>query len=188
MRIPKEKVYTLISPRLLVLITTLDMLDSIDALPADFITPVIFNPPIIMVSIKPETNTYQNIMEKKEFVINILSMEYLSKVVGCDKHLPKGFNKLEDAGLHWYSSEKIKTPRVKEAKAWLECKLIGGMKVDHILKADHNPIFAEVIAAEVSDDIVVDDKVDFAKLNPILHIGGKNYVSEFKIVKGKNYD
>jgi len=102
--------------------------------------------------------------------------------------LPKGFDKLQDVGLHQYSSEKVKSPRVKEAKAWLECKLIGGMRVDHMLTADHNPLFAEVVAAEVSDDVVINGQIDFSKLNQILHIADEKYVGEFKVVKGKNYD
>jgi len=76
MRIEKEKVHSLISPRPLILITVIDILDAVDAVPTDFISPVVSNPPVIMVALKPETNVYQSILQRKEFVVNILSKEY----------------------------------------------------------------------------------------------------------------
>lgn len=188
MRVDVEKAYRLLSPRILVLITTVDSLGGINAMPTTFISPISFKPPLLMLSLSPKTNTFDNIIKYKEFVVNILGKEHLDKVLRCGKHFPKGFNKLEQVGLHWYSSEKVKPPRVKEAKVWLECKFIGGVKIDHVIFTDHIPLFAEIVSAEVSDELVKEKKIDFSKIQPVLHVTGEDFVVEFKTVKQKRYD
>ena len=188
MRLDPKEAYKLLSPRLLVLITTVDSMGGINAMPTTFIVPISFKPPLLMVSISPRTNTYDNIMWKKEFVVNILGKEYLDKVLRCGKHYPKGFNKLEQVGLKWYSSEKLEVPRVKEAKIWIECKFIGGVKIDHIALTDHIPIFGEVVTVDVSEDIVTEGKVDYTKISQVLHLTGEFFVTDFKISKHKRYE
>jgi flavin reductase (DIM6/NTAB) family NADH-FMN oxidoreductase RutF len=185
MRWENEKAYRLISPRLLILVTTRDILDGINAMPTTFVAPVSFKPPIVMISVPPKSNTYDNILDNKEFVINILPSEYLTKVLKCGKHFPKGFNKLQQVGLNWYSSEKVKVPRVKEAKIWIECKFIGGLQIDHLRLTEHVPIFGEVVTAEVSDDVITEGKVDLKKLNPAMHITGDEFAVGFEIIKKK---
>lgn len=71
----------------------------------------------------------------------------------------------------------VRPPRVKEARAWLECRLVE----EKIFK-DHIAIFAEVVAAEVLDEIVVEGETDYSKINPILHIT-KDYQLELKVIK-----
>jgi flavin reductase (DIM6/NTAB) family NADH-FMN oxidoreductase RutF len=89
MRWENEKAYRLISPRLLILVTTRDILDGINAMPTTFVAPVSFKPPIVMISVPPKSNTYDNILDNKEFVINILPSEYLTKVLKCGKHFQR---------------------------------------------------------------------------------------------------
>ncbi|MDI6807060.1 MAG: flavin reductase family protein [Candidatus Aenigmarchaeota archaeon] len=185
MRYENEKAYRLISPRILILVTTVDILDGIDAMPTTFVAPVSFKPPLVMVSIPPKSNTYDNILDKKEFVINVLPSLYVTKVLKCGKHFPKGFNKLQQAGLNWYSSEKVKVPRVKEAKIWLECRFVGGLQIDHLRSTDHVPMLGEVITAEVSDDVVTEGRVDMKKLSPAMHITSESFAVGFEIVKKK---
>jgi flavin reductase (DIM6/NTAB) family NADH-FMN oxidoreductase RutF len=155
----------------------------IDAAPVSFVSPISFKPAIVMISLMPIRRTYKNIMENKEFVINILSKGFADRILKCAARYPEGVNKLEVVGLHWYSSERIKVPRIKEAKVWLECKFLEEKKL-----GDHIAIFAEVLVAEAKDDVITEGEVDLAKVNPILHIGGEKFATDFRIVKYKRYD
>jgi flavin reductase (DIM6/NTAB) family NADH-FMN oxidoreductase RutF len=183
MRIELSKIYNLLSPRVVTLITTVNSLKGVNAAPVDFVSPVSIDPPIVMISLRSTRKTYENIREKREFVINILSRQYADEVLRCAARYPPGINKLEQVGLHSYSSVIVKTPRVKEAKIWIECKLH-----DERIVGDHVAIFAQVLVAEVKDDIFTDGEVDMIKLNPILHVTQDNFATDFKVTKYKRYD
>ena len=179
MRIDPSKAYRLLSPRIVVLLTSMNLKHGMNAIPIDFIIPVNYSPPILMVAIQPGGQTYKNIKESREFVINIMNKKYLNEVMKCATRYQEGINKIQQVGLHHYSSQLVRAPRIKEAKAWLECRL-----VEEIPFKDHTAIFAEIVAAEVSDEIVVDGEVEYSRINPILHIT-KDYSIEFKAIKKK---
>ncbi|MEM5829322.1 MAG: flavin reductase family protein [Candidatus Aenigmatarchaeota archaeon] len=179
MRIEPSKAYKLLSPRIVVLLTTINSRHGMNVIPIDFISQVNHSPPIIMVAIQIGSQTYKNIKENGEFVINIMSRKHFNEVMRCATRYQEGINKIQQVGLHHFSSQLVKAPRIKEAKAWLECKF-----VDEILFKDHAAIFAEIISAEVSDEIVVNGEIEFSKINPILYIT-KDYKIEFKVMKKK---
>ena len=179
MRIEPSKAYKLLSPRIVVLLTSINSRHGMNAIPIDFIIPVNYSPPILMVAIQPGGQTYKNIKESREFTINIMSKKHLNEVMKCAARYQEGINKIQQVGLHHYSSQLVRAPRIKEAKAWLECRL-----VEEVPFKDHIAIFAEIVAAEVSDEIVVDGEVEYSRINPILHIT-KDYSIEFKAIKKK---
>ncbi len=183
MKIDLKKAFSVLSPRLVVLVTTMNKAKAINAAPISFVCPISFDPPIIMLSIRPVRHTYQNIIETKEFVINVLSKKYAEQILRCAAPYPPGINKLDIVGLHWYSSERIRVPRVKEGVLWLECKFLEEKKM-----GDHVIIFAEVVCAEAKDDVISEGEIDFEKVNPLLHIQKNKFAVDFKVVKYKRYD
>jgi len=183
MRIELDKAHNLLSPRVVGLITTVNSLKGVNAAPMSFVSPVSMSPPIAMISMRSTRATYENIREKREFVINILSKQYADEVLRCAARYPPGVNKLEQVGLHTYSSVIVKPPRVKEAKAWMECKLH-----DEKIVGDHVVVFGEVLVAEAKDDILTNGEIDMTKLNPILHLRKEDFAVDFKAVKYKRYD
>lgn len=183
MKYPLNKYYRLLSPRLLTLITTVNSKSGVNAAPVDFCSPVSSEPPIIMVSLTPETRTKKHIQESGEFVINILSKESTDQVLRCAARYPEGINKLQVVGLRQYSSELVKPPRIKEAVIWLECKFLEDKKI-----GDHSAIFGEVVAAEVKDEMTKENELDLSKISPILHLLKDNFAVDYKIAKHKRYD
>lgn len=183
MRIELNKFYNSLSPRLVTLITTVNSLKGVNAAPMDFVSPVSMDPPVVMISLKYTRRTYENIREKREFVINVLSRRYVDEVLRCAANYPPGINKLEQVGLHTYSSVIVKPPRVKEADIWMECKLH-----DEKIVGDHVVVFGQVLVIEVKDNVVTDGEVDIVKLDPILHLKKEDFVIDFKVTKYKRYD
>jgi flavin reductase (DIM6/NTAB) family NADH-FMN oxidoreductase RutF len=183
MKIELNKVYRLLSPRLVFLITTANSMGGVNAAPVDFTAPVTMSPPVVMVSIKPDTKTYQNIVHSREFVMNVLSKGFIDRVLRCAKRYQNGVNKLEQVGLHSFSSQLIDAPRVKEAKVWIECRMIEEKKF-----SDRVAIFAEALIAEVKDDVLTESEVDTTKLNPIVHLAQDRFLTDFKVSKHKRYD
>ena len=183
MRLELSKVYRLLFPRLVFLITTTNSAGGTNAAPVDFATPVAMSPPVLMVAIKPNTKTYQNIVHSREFVMNVLSRGFIDRVLKCARVYQNGVNKLEQVGLHWFSSQLIDAPRVKEAKIWIECRMIEEKKF-----SDRVAIFAEPLTAEVKDDILTEGEVDIAKLNPIIHLTQDKFLTDFKVSKHNRSD
>jgi len=177
MRIEASKAYKLLSPRIVVLLTTANSKQGVNAIPVDFVVPVSYSPSILMVSLQPGGHTYRNVKSNGEFVINVMDKRHTDSVIRCVTSYQEGIDKIQQVGLHHFSSQLVRPPRVKEAKAWLECRF-----VDEKIFKDHIAIFAEVVAAEVSDEIVVNGEVDYSKINPILHIT-KDYSLELKVRK-----
>lgn len=158
MRIEPSKAYRLLSPRIIVLLTTTNSKHGINVIPVDFIIPVSYSPPIIMVSLQPSGHTYRNVKDSGEFVINLMDRRNEGEVMKCAARYQDGVDKIQQVGLHHFSSQMVRPPRVKEARAWLECRLVE----EKIFK-DHIAIFAEVVAAEVLDEIVVEGETDYSK-------------------------
>jgi len=183
MEVRLNEAYKLLSPRLTAVITTLNSLRAVNACVVSFISPISFNPPIVMISLAPVRHTYRNISQTKEFVINILGKERLDQMLRCAMKYQEGVNKLEHAGLRQYSSKLVRPPRVREAKAWLECKVIDERRM-----GDHIAVFGEVVAAEVSDQVLSDGSIDLNKINPVLHIAKEEFAVDFEIIKHKRYD
>jgi flavin reductase (DIM6/NTAB) family NADH-FMN oxidoreductase RutF len=183
MELDPGELWKVLAPRLTILITTVDKDGRINAAPFSFTSPVSFDPPIVMVSLRATRHTYQNIIETKEFVINILGKERLDAVLRCAARFPKGVNELEQAGLGWYSSKLVKPPRVKEASVWMECRYLNQVE-----EGDHFAVFGRVLVIDVRDEILADGKPDLAKLNPVLHIARNEFATDLKLIRHRRYD
>lgn len=150
--------YKLLYPRIVCLITTVDARGRINAAPADWATPIEFDPPLVGIVIDPAHRTWKNIAATKEFVINIPTAKLAKEILICAKKWPAETNKLEKAGLTWHKAEKVRPPLVNECPANLECKLREIVK-------KYCLIIGEVVAAHAPAK----------KFKPLLHIGGYKF-------------
>ena len=155
----------LISPRLTVLINTLDEEGELNSSPYSWIFPLSFNPPLIGVGIGGKHKfSYVNSKKTGEFVVCIVSEDFGQKAVSCEKSHKKGEKLWEKYGLHKEKSEKIKVPRIKEAKAVLECKVTQFLEYG----GDHIVLVGKVVHAEA-------EKGGLEALNPLLHDSGEKF-------------
>jgi flavin reductase (DIM6/NTAB) family NADH-FMN oxidoreductase RutF len=179
MKIPLNYAYKLLSPRIVVLVTTVDEKGRINAAPFSFCGSVSFNPPMLYVGVREFQHTYKNMKKTGEFVVNVVSEDFAQKAVKCEKAYPYGVNELEKVGLHWYDSEKVKPPRLKEAKIHFECKLRQEIRTgDHILMVGE---IVAIDAEEVKESYIP----DFEKVRVIMHASGENFYSVGKKIKLK---
>ena len=109
---------------LVALITTMGRDGSINAAPHAWVTVVDYDPPQLLFSVNIEHDTYRNILETKEFVVNIPSADMIREIWITQKRFPYGINELEEANLKAFPSDRVKPPRIKECKAHIECKVL----------------------------------------------------------------
>jgi flavin reductase (DIM6/NTAB) family NADH-FMN oxidoreductase RutF len=106
------------------LITSVDKEGAVNTAPHGWVSIVDYNPPQLVLSVNVKHDTYRNILEAGEFVVNIPSADLIGEIWITQKHFPYGTSELEEAGLTTLPSDKVKPPRIKECKAHLECKVL----------------------------------------------------------------
>jgi flavin reductase (DIM6/NTAB) family NADH-FMN oxidoreductase RutF len=162
--IPPLKATRLISPRLTVLVNTIDEKGKLNSSPYSWVFPLSFNPPLIGVSIGGKNkHTYINAQREGEFVVCIVSPEFGQQAVNCEHaHVP-GDSLWQKQGLHLQKSEKVGVPGIKESKAILECKVTKFLEYE----GDHVILVGEVIHSQA--------KGSLEEINPLLHDSGEKF-------------
>jgi flavin reductase (DIM6/NTAB) family NADH-FMN oxidoreductase RutF len=164
-KVPLTSAIRLITPRLTVLITTLDKGGTVNVAPYSWVAPVSFNPPLIYLGIgNKRKHTYINAKATGEFVVNVVSEDFGKQAVDCAESHELGEDLLAKHGLHSAPSKNIKTPRVKESKAVLECTV---KDIIEIPDSDHVLVIGEVVKAESIDRI--------ENIKPLMHDSGESF-------------
>lgn len=171
---PKDayKVLTnLVVPRPIALVTTLSAKGVVNAAPFSFFNMLGNNPPVVALGISPGPggaikHTAANIEVSKQFVVNIVTEEIANAMNICGVDFPENESELEVSGLTATPSTKVAPPRILEAPAALECKL---MDVHTLGK--NRIIFGEVISLFVRDEVV--DAKTFYVAHEKVHIIGR---------------
>ncbi len=162
--IPLSKSVKLISPRLTVLVNTLDEEGELNSSPYSWIFPLSFNPPLIGVGIGGKQKlSYLNSKRTGEFVVCVVSVDFGQQAVNCEEYHKPGDKLWEKHGLHLQASKKVKVPRIKEAKAVLECETTRFLACD----GDHVILVGRIVHAEAEGDL--------DEINPMLHDSGEKF-------------
>jgi flavin reductase (DIM6/NTAB) family NADH-FMN oxidoreductase RutF len=161
--IAPSKATSLISPRLTVLVNTIDEKGKLNSSPYSWVFPLSFNPPLVGVSIGKNKLTLLNARRNGEFVVCVVSPDFGRQAVTCEqKHVP-GDRLWQKQGLHSKKSEKVAVPRIKESKAILECKATKFLEFG----GDHVILVGEVVCAQA--------EASLDEINPLLHAGGEKF-------------
>ena len=171
-----------ILPRPIALISTLQENGKVNVAPFSWFNIVNGEPPMISVSVRYDTekqkDTSRNIMRNKEFVVHIISEDYLEKANKTSISLSPYESELEFANLTRVDSSSIKTPGIMESKVRLECQLETYVSLE---KADL--IIGKVITFHIDEEIYDNGKIDLLKLNPVSRLSGKRYSLVGKIIE-----
>jgi flavin reductase (DIM6/NTAB) family NADH-FMN oxidoreductase RutF len=162
--IPLSKAVKLVSPRLTVLVNTLDEKGGLNSSPYSWIYPLSFNPPLIGVGIGGKNKlSYVNAKKSGEFVVCVVSEDFGQQAVSCEKAHKPGDKLWQKHGLHMEESERVKVPRIREARAVLECKVTQFLECGR----DHVVLVGEVVHAEAEGGL--------DEINPLLHDSGEEF-------------
>lgn len=166
-----ENAYRILAPRPTIIVTSINRNGEVNAAPFSFTMPVSMNPPLIAFASVPTHDTYKNIAEIDEFVVNIPNADILKELWITGEKFPYGVNEIEKAGLNQMPSKKVSPPGIEECVACIECK------VQWIKNAgDHDIIVGEVLNVSIHENSIKDGFLDVEKLKPVLHLGGVNFV------------
>lgn len=152
--------------------------------PFSFFTGVCSSPPLVMLSIGIKTSgvgkdTRENLLNGKDFVIHLPSVTSANDVTLSAKELPaeeSELDLLENAELVEFAGCPL--PRLAAAPLAFQAKL---HKVDYLGDQPHAVIYAELIQAYISDDVLNTQakdgrlEIDAFKVNPLARLGAGSY-------------
>ena len=175
---------SLIAPRPIGWVSTVDTQGRPNLAPFSYFNGVSADPPMVMFAPneKDEVGTpkdsFRNVVETREFVINIVPWRLRNEMNLTSTVLGHGQSEFELAGLTPVPSHLVKPPRVGESPAALECKVweIIALPPGRGARRYH-VVLGEVVAVHISDDCIRNGKVDTLKLSPMARLGGFEYMS-----------
>ena len=147
----------LITPRPIALVTTLDEQGRLNAAPFSFFNVLGDSPPIVGFCPGDRgpgipKDTARNIRLTHEFVVNLVDEAIAQQMSACAASLAPGENELLHAGLTAAPCEAVKTARILEAPASLDCRHHSTIEI-----GDNRLIIGEVLRVHVRDGVLDPD-------------------------------
>ncbi|MBI3832620.1 MAG: flavin reductase family protein [Planctomycetes bacterium] len=171
---------SVITPRPIAWVSTVSPRGVTNLAPFSFFNGVAANPPTVVFSPVnrrdgSKKDTVLNIEQTPEFVVNVVSFDQAAPMNACSEELPYEVSEFEKCGLTPLPSEKVKPPRVKEAKVQIECVL---HQIVHIGEGPlaANLVIGRIVLMHVDESILGEDGLpDPRKLDTIGRMGGEFY-------------
>ena len=120
-------------------------------------------PPCVAVSIREETYSYRNILDRKAFTISIPSEKYVKEADYFGMVSGKNVDKFSATGLTPAKSEVVDAPYVNEFPFVLECQLLRSVEI-----GGHTQFIGEIKDTKVDEDIIKKDDPLIQKISPLI--------------------
>jgi len=170
----------IIVPRPIAFVTSMDPAGVLNLAPFSFFTAVSANPPVICFSPlirgkdASKKDTLKNIEATKEFVVNVVSEDFASRMNICSFDFPPEVDEFKESGLTPLASDLVHPPRVKESRVSMECTLV------QIVHVSQRPlggsiVLGEVVRFHVEDELFKDYRINPDVLRAIGRMGGPTY-------------
>ena len=170
-----------VTPRPIAFASTIDVDGNVNLSPFSFFNVFSANPPIMIFSParrgrdNTTKHTYENVLQVKEVVINIVNYDIVQQMSLSSTEYGKGVNEFEKAGLTPLASQTIKPPRVAESPVQFECRVNEVISLGTEGGAG-NLVICEVLKMHINEAILdADGKIDPVKLDAVSRMGGNWY-------------
>jgi flavin reductase (DIM6/NTAB) family NADH-FMN oxidoreductase RutF len=179
-----------VTPRPIALVSSRSKSGIDNVSPFSYFGAVAHDPPMLSIgfcrkgSDRVQKDSIANILETKEFAVNIISEWYLDAANQSCGEYKSDVDEFVESGLTKTDCQVISAPRVAEAAVTYECR------VEHVYPVkddDGRPtteiVLARVVRVHVDREVLMDDfdplkpVVDTAKLRPVGRLGGNTYCS-----------
>ncbi|HLW30697.1 MAG TPA: flavin reductase family protein [Aequorivita sp.] len=170
-----------VAPRPIAFASTIDSKGRVNLSPFSFFNVFSARPPILIFSParRGRDNTtkhsYENVMQVREVVINIVNFNMVHQVSLSSTEYAKGVNEFTKAGFTELASDIVKPPRVAEAPVQLECKVNEIISLGAEGGAG-NLVICEVVKLHIKKEILDENQhIDPYKIDTVARLGGGWY-------------
>jgi flavin reductase (DIM6/NTAB) family NADH-FMN oxidoreductase RutF len=160
-------------PRPVAWVTTRSAAGVDNLAPYSYFNLVSMNPPALMMSFTGEKDTYDNIVETGQFVVNLITDGLAEVATASAAITDPAHDEAANLGLELLPSSRIDTPRLAIARVALECELVQRTSV-----LGANVIFGRVLGVHVDDEILDESGRPSTELyRPVGRMGGSLYTT-----------
>ena len=175
--LPHSPFKAIVAPRPIGWISAVSRKGEMNLSPYSYFNAVADRPPVVLFSSDGMKDAASFVEESGEFVCNFVTYELREKMNLTSAPLPRGENEMVFAGLTPAPSVLVKPPRVAEAPAALECKLLqiiplkaldGSMIGNHL-------VIGQVIGVHIDEKFIKNGRFDTIGAQPIMRMGYHDY-------------
>jgi len=122
-------------------------------------------PPAVSISLRKSRYTYDNIMERQAFTINVPTSTQVVIADYCGMVSGRSADKFLAAGITAVKSDRVDAPYIKEFPMVIECKLIGQSEI-----GVHMHLIGEILDVKVDESVLTEDGMpDILKIEPVIY-------------------
>ena len=130
-----------------VVLVTTSFRGNYNVMPAAFVTPLSFDPPLIGLAVHPTRHTHDMIKASESFALSIPTRELLHHCMYLGSVSGRDANKLELTKLPTFRARQVDAPLLEGCVGHIECSV-----ADAYTMGDHTLFVGKVIAAQVEED------------------------------------
>lgn len=183
--LPGDLIYKLMAssivPRPIAWITSMSEAGVVNAAPFSFFNMMGSNPPVIAVGLQANNgalkDTAQNILETKEFVVNLVPFSMAEVMNESSKGFASDINELVELGIETMPATLVKAPLIKNSPVKMECTLMSAVQTGEAQYV----MIAEVKIFHIADEFVLDPAecyIDTDKMALISRMHGRGWYSK----------
>lgn len=121
-------------------------------------------PPCVAISLRKETYSYNNVIERKAFTVNVPSEKYIKEVDYFGMESGRKVDKFSVTGLTPVRSNLVDAPYIEEFPMILECLVLHTFEIGM-----HTQFIGEVLDTKVDETVIGERGLpDIEKVNPLV--------------------
>jgi flavin reductase (DIM6/NTAB) family NADH-FMN oxidoreductase RutF len=171
--LPHDPFKAIVAPRPIGWISTRDRDGRANLAPYSFFNAVCDRPPMVAFSSSGYKDTIANVESTGEFVYNLATKALAAQMNQSSAAVPHEINEFTLAGLTEAACRMVEAPRVAEAPAALECRLIQIVRLNDLdgNSAEHYLAVGQVVGVHIDPRYLKDGRFDLAAADPIQRAG-----------------
>lgn len=163
---------SLVVPRPIAWVSTRSEKGVANLAPHSYFTVLAPDPPTICFSSGGEKDSLRNARFTGDFVVNIVGEELAEAMNHTSADFPPEESEFTAAGLTPIPSDLVRAPRLAEAPASMECRLLQVLEIG---RTPNYVVIGEVVRFHVAERVWRDGRVDMAALRPVGRLAGSGY-------------
>ena len=117
-------------------------------------------------------DTMAQVRESGVFCVNLASDALREVMNESSANLPAGVDEFQAAGIARAECQMIDCPRVADAPAALECRLV---QIVPLLGSSNLMAIGEVVGVHIRDEFMIDGRFDLARVRPLARLGYRDF-------------
>lgn len=163
---------SLVVPRPIAWVSTLSEAGVANIAPHSYFTVLAPDPPTVCFSSSGEKDSLRNARFTGDFVVNIVGETLAEAMNLTSADFPPHESEFSAAGLTPLASDLVRAPRLAEAPAAMECRLLQVLEIG---RTPNHVVIGEVVRFHVAEAFWRDGRVDLAALRPVGRLAGSGY-------------